>query len=69
MPAATIGTAGLVFGLTAEAGIGLVPEDRHSQAMIPKMSVKNNISVALLKRFTRLSWLLPKAEEDIYATM
>lgn len=52
-----------------EAGIGLVPEDRHSQAMIPKMSVKNNISVALLKRFTRLSWLLPKAEEDIYATM
>jgi ABC-type sugar transport system ATPase subunit len=52
-----------------EAGIGLVPEDRHSQAMIPKMSVRNNISVALLKRFTRLSWLLPKAEEDIYATM
>ena len=52
-----------------EAGIGLVPEDRHSQAMIPKMSVKNNISVALLERFTRLSWLLPKAEEDIYATM
>jgi ABC-type sugar transport system ATPase subunit len=52
-----------------EAGIGLVPEDRHSQAMIPKMSVKNNISIALLKRFTRLSWLLPKAEEDIYATM
>jgi ABC-type sugar transport system ATPase subunit len=37
--------------------------------MIPKMSVRNNISVALLKRFTRLSWLLPKAEEDIYATM
>lgn len=52
-----------------EAGIGLVPEDRHSQAIIPKMSVKNNISVALLRRFTRLSWLLPKAEEDIYATM
>ena len=52
-----------------EAGIGLVPEDRHSQAMIPKMSVKNNISIALLKRFTRLSWLLPKAEEDIYANM
>jgi ABC-type sugar transport system ATPase subunit len=52
-----------------EAGIGLVPEDRHSQAMIPKMSVKNNISVALLKRFTRLSWLLPKAEEDIYSAM
>ena len=52
-----------------EAGIGLVPEDRHSQAMIPKMSVKNNISIALLKRFTRLSWLLPKAEEDIYDNM
>lgn len=52
-----------------EAGIGLVPEDRHSQAMIPKMSVKNNMSIALLKKFTRLTWLLPKAEEDIYANM
>ena len=52
-----------------KAGIGLVPEDRHTQAMIPKMSVKNNISVALLKSFTRLSWLLPKVEEDIYANM
>lgn len=52
-----------------EAGIGLVPEDRHSQAMIPKMSVKNNLSIALLKRFTRLTWLLPKVEEDIYVNM
>lgn len=52
-----------------KAGIGLVPEDRHSQAMIPKMSVKNNISIALLKRFTRLSWLLPRVEENIYANM
>jgi len=52
-----------------KAGIGLVPEDRHSQAMLPKMSVKNNISVALLKSFTRLSWLLPKEEEAIYANM
>ncbi len=52
-----------------KAGIGLVPEDRHTQAMIPKMSVKNNVSVALLKSFTRLSWLLPKVEEDIYANM
>lgn len=52
-----------------KAGIGLVPEDRHSQAMIPKMSVKNNISIALLKRFTRLSWLLPSVEENIYANM
>ncbi len=49
-----------------KAGIGLVPEDRHSQAVIPKMSVKNNISVALLKKFTRLSWILPKVEEEIY---
>jgi len=52
-----------------EAGIGLVPEDRHSQAMIPKMSVKNNVSVALLKKFTRLTWLLPKVEENIYSNM
>lgn len=52
-----------------DAGIGLVPEDRHSQAMIPKMSVKNNVSLAHLKEISRLSWLLPKAEEDLYLNM
>ena len=51
------------------AGIGLVPEDRHSQAMIPKMSVKNNTSIALLKKISRFSWLLPQAEEDLYSNM
>lgn len=51
------------------AGVGLVPEDRHSQAMIPKMSVKNNISVALIKKISRLSWLLPQVEEDLYLNM
>lgn len=41
MPAATIGTAGLVFGLTAEAGIGLVQSFSEARS-IEKNEVKNN---------------------------
>lgn len=52
-----------------DAGIALVPEDRHNQAMFPKLSVKNNISVALIKKFSRLSWLRPQIEEEIYSNM
>jgi hypothetical protein len=41
MPAATIGTAGLVFGLTAEAGIGLVQSFSEARS-VEKNEVKNN---------------------------
>ena len=41
MPAVTIGTAGLAFGLTAEAGIGLVQSFSEARN-IEKNEVKNN---------------------------
>jgi hypothetical protein len=41
MPAATIGTAGLVFGLTAEAGIGLIQSFSEARS-VEKNEVKNN---------------------------
>ena len=41
MPAVTIGTAGLVFGLTAEAGIGLVQSFSEARS-VEKNEVKNN---------------------------
>jgi hypothetical protein len=41
MPAATIGSAGLVFGLTAEAGIGLVQSFSEARS-VEKNEVKNN---------------------------
>jgi len=41
MPAATIGTAGLVFGLTTEAGIGLVQSFSEARS-VEKNEVKNN---------------------------
>jgi len=41
MPAATIGTAGLVFGLTNETGIGLVQSFSEARS-VEKNEVKNN---------------------------
>lgn len=41
MPAVTIGTAGLVFGLTAEAGIGLVQSFSEARS-VEKNEVRNN---------------------------
>ena len=41
MPAVTIGTAGLVFGLTAETGIGLVQSFSEARS-VEKNEVKNN---------------------------
>ena len=41
MPAATIGTAGLVFGLTAETGIGLVQSFSEARS-VEKNEVRSN---------------------------
>jgi hypothetical protein len=41
MPATTIGTAGLVFGLTSEAGIGLVQSFSEARS-VEKNEVKDN---------------------------
>jgi ribose transport system ATP-binding protein len=40
------------------AGMGLVPEDRKGQALIPQMDVKSNVSLSAWRRFSaRGGWL------------
>jgi ABC-type sugar transport system ATPase subunit len=48
-----IGNAGDAIG----HGIGLVPEDRKRQALIPLESGLRNVSLAILDRLSRFSWL------------
>ncbi|MGH7712209.1 MAG: sugar ABC transporter ATP-binding protein [Gemmatimonadaceae bacterium] len=38
-------------------GVGLVPEDRKRQGIVPSASSLHNISLATLKRLARLTWL------------
>ncbi|MCS7475634.1 sugar ABC transporter ATP-binding protein [Umezawaea endophytica] len=44
------------------AGVGLVPEDRKRQSLLPVAPVRWNISLAALPRLARRSWLDPRAE-------
>jgi len=47
-------------------GIGLVPEDRKRQGLVPSASALHNISLAILDRLSRLTWLR-RAEERVLA--
>jgi ABC-type sugar transport system ATPase subunit len=38
-------------------GIGLVPEDRKRQALVPRESVLHNISLAILHRLSSFAWI------------
>ncbi|MFC7221242.1 sugar ABC transporter ATP-binding protein [Streptomyces polyrhachis] len=40
-----------------DAGIGLAPEERKSQALLLGESVTRNVSVSSLRRFSRLGWM------------
>ncbi|GAB0116262.1 sugar ABC transporter ATP-binding protein [Acidisoma sp. 7E03] len=44
------------------SGIALVPEDRKSEGLLLRMSVRDNASLAILKRLTRFGILKPDAE-------
>ncbi len=44
------------------AGIALVPEDRKSEGLLLRMSVRDNASLAILKRLTHFGILKPDAE-------
>ena len=48
-------------------GIGLVPEDRKRQGLVPQESALHNLTLAMLKRLSRVTWLL-RAEERRVAT-
>ncbi|SFD97547.1 ribose transport system ATP-binding protein [Actinopolyspora alba] len=39
------------------AGMGLAPEERKSQALVPYESIAHNVSLAALGRYTRLGWV------------
>jgi ABC-type sugar transport system ATPase subunit len=47
------------------AGIGLVPEDRKRQALVPLESSVRNASLAVLSRLTRLTWVRRGAEHAL----
>ena len=49
------------------AGIVMVPEDRKDQGILPNISVKGNISVAMLKKLCRMGIIDFKREDEIAA--
>jgi ABC-type sugar transport system ATPase subunit len=44
-------------------GLGLLPEDRKTQGLLLDRSLRENVSLASLRRFTRLGILRPSEEE------
>jgi len=48
-------------------GLGLVPEDRKRQGIVPQESAEHNASLAILRRLSRFSWLLRREERAVVA--
>jgi ABC-type sugar transport system ATPase subunit len=46
-------------------GIGLVPEDRKRQGLVPQESGVHNLSLAILRRLARFSWLRQREERRV----
>ncbi|WP_037908984.1 sugar ABC transporter ATP-binding protein [Actinacidiphila yeochonensis] len=46
------------------AGIGLVPEDRKAQSLLPSHSVRWNVTLATLRRISRRGVLRPRADRE-----
>ncbi|KFG98109.1 sugar ABC transporter [Burkholderia paludis] len=46
-------------------GIAFVPEDRRSHGVAPSLSVRENITLASLARFTRLGLVARRREDDV----
>ena len=56
------------MGTPAEAislGIGLVPEDRKRQGLVPQESALHNLSLAILRRLSRFGWLRRREERSV----
>ena len=45
------------------AGIGMVPEDRQAQALLPSQPVRTNMTLAVLSSFARLGWWIDDGRE------
>jgi ABC-type sugar transport system ATPase subunit len=46
-------------------GIGLVPEDRKRQGLVPQESALHNLSLAILQRLSRFTWLRRREERRV----
>ncbi len=46
-------------------GIGMVPEDRKKDGLLSALSVKNNISIAMLKDVSRFGWISNRKERKV----
>ncbi len=46
-------------------GLGLVPEDRKRQGLIPQESALHNLSLSILRRLSRLTWLRRREERHV----
>jgi ABC-type sugar transport system ATPase subunit len=46
-------------------GIGLVPEDRKRQGLVPQQSGMHNLSLAILRRLSRFSWVRRREERGV----
>ncbi len=47
-----------------ELGIGYVPEDRKEHGLVLDMSIANNITLPVISKYSRLSWLNKKRERQ-----
>ncbi|MEU0858504.1 sugar ABC transporter ATP-binding protein [Streptomyces griseofuscus] len=47
-----------------EAGVGLVPEDRKAQSLLPAHSVRWNVTLATLRRISRRGVLRPRRDKE-----
>ena len=50
-------------------GIALVPEDRKTEGLLLRMSVRDNMTLAILRRLTRAGFLRRGAERDAAGTL
>jgi len=48
-----------------ELGVGLVPEDRKRQGLVPGESGAHNLSLPILRRLSRLGWVRRRAERAL----
>ena len=48
-------------------GMALCPEDRRTEGIIPNLSVRENISIVLLPKLTRMGIISRKAQEKVAA--
>jgi ABC-type sugar transport system ATPase subunit len=51
-------------GQAVKAGLSLVPEDRKAHGLFPELSIRTNITLAILKRLTRFGVIQPRREAE-----